>query len=287
MVTKRTGLGRNLSALLGTTSIISDSPTTNQLSLPITSLSPGSFQPRRTFDESLLNELADSIRKQGVLQPLIVRTKAQDSYEIIAGERRFRAAQIAGLTEVPVICHQVDDKQALAIALIENLQRDDLNVIEESKAFARLTDEFHLTHEQVGELVGKSRSAVSNALRLLQLNPEIHLMLEQGHLDMGHARCLLTLGKEKQLKVAEIIKSKQLSVREAEKLVARVNSDNSSNTKIYAYNPVNEKYEDDIFRLAAKLNTKVTLKPQKTGGGQVIIHYKDDKTLKDILQNIE
>ena len=285
MVAKRSGLGRNLSALLGAAPKLAQ-PLNMQHLFSIALLRPGQFQPRRIFDEASLNELAHSIKQQGVLQPILVREIAENTYEIIAGERRFRAAQIAGLTEVPVICHQVDDQVALAMALVENLQRDDLNVIEEARALVRLLEEFKLTHQQVAELVGKSRSAVSNAVRLLQLTPEIHTMIEQGLLDMGHARCLLMLEAGQQLRVAELIKTKQLSVRETEKLVARVSGSSTVRANKTLFTAQLEQYEEDIYRLSEKLKAKITLKPTKKGGGQMIIHYKDDANLQKLLKQV-
>ena len=196
MTVKRSGLGRNLSALLsqsGSTLLQQEKPQSEHLKLAVDCLQPGKYQPRGEMEEAPLNELAESIKKQGLLQPLIVRELTNGCYEIIAGERRWRASQIAGLTEVPVILKQVDDETAMAMALVENLQREDLNAMDQARAMHRLTTEFALTHQQVADLLCKSRTAVSNFLRLLSLAPSVKKLLEHGDLDMGHARALLML----------------------------------------------------------------------------------------------
>jgi ParB family chromosome partitioning protein len=222
MATKKTkGLGRGLEALLGpdTTPAQSDE-TPSQLSLSV--LVPGQYQPRTHMDEGALYELAESIRTQGIMQPLLVRplSGAQSGqYEIIAGERRSRAARLAGLTEVPVLVKAVSDQNAAAMALIENMQREDLNPLEEAKGLQRLVNEFALTHDQAAQAVGRSRSAASNLLRLLQLTESVQALVMAGDLDMGHARALLALQEADQISAAQTIVAKQMSVREAEKLV--------------------------------------------------------------------
>ncbi|TAL63031.1 MAG: ParB/RepB/Spo0J family partition protein, partial [Legionella sp.] len=205
MATKRSGLGRNLSALLSqsSTMVLDERPVTNPLKLAVGCLQPGKYQPRGEMEEAPLMELADSIKKQGLLQPLLVRELDDGRYEIIAGERRWRASQMAGLTEVPVIVKQVDDETAMAMALVENLQREDLNAMDQARAMYRLTNEFSLTHQQVAELLCKSRTAVSNFLRLMSLSTVVKKMLEHGDLDMGHARALLTLDELQQNQVAQ------------------------------------------------------------------------------------
>jgi ParB family chromosome partitioning protein len=216
---KKKGLGRGLEALLGEKSKPdqADAPITR---LPLSVLQAGKYQPRQKMDSGPLQELAESIREQGVMQPLLVRAISAGKYEIIAGERRFRAATIAGLTEVPVLVSLADDKGAAAMALIENMQREDLNPLEESQGLARLIEEFGFTHEQAAKSVGKSRSAISNLLRLSQLAKPVQAMLLAGDIDMGHARALLPLPGASQVALAQKIMAQGLSVREAERLSA-------------------------------------------------------------------
>ena len=223
---KQKGLGMGLEALLGpkvaeTAADAAALPT----SLPLSRLHAGKYQPRTRMDEGSLYELAESIKNQGVMQPILVRPLAEaGQYEIIAGERRFRAARLAGLNEVPVLVRPVPDEAAAVMALIENIQREDLNPLEEAQGLQRLVSEFSLTHEQAAQAVGRSRSAASNLLRLLQLAEPVQQMLLAGDLDMGHARALLPLGGAEQVTSAQQIVLKKLSVREAERLVARLNS---------------------------------------------------------------
>ncbi|NBW01000.1 MAG: ParB/RepB/Spo0J family partition protein, partial [Betaproteobacteria bacterium] len=221
---KKKGLGRGLDALLGGASPVSSQKSAQQ-SLAITLLKPGKYQPRQAMNGQSLEELADSIRAQGIMQPLLVRPLGRSaagtaSYEIIAGERRFRAAQIAGLKEVPVLVREVDDQAALAMALIENLQREDLTVLEEAQGIDRLIREFGLTHEQAAKAVGRSRSATTNLLRLLQLPGPVQQLLREQTIDAGHARALLPLPAMQQRALAQRIVAEGLSVREAERLVA-------------------------------------------------------------------
>jgi ParB family chromosome partitioning protein len=216
---KKKGLGRGLEALLGEKS----KPTQDSVaitSLPLSALQAGKYQPRQKMDSGPLQELAESIREQGIMQPLLVRVISAGKYEIIAGERRFRAAALAGLTEVPVLVSLADDKGAAAMALIENMQREDLNPLEESRGLARLIEEFGFTHEQAAKSVGKSRSAISNLLRLSQLAKPVQAMLLAGDIDMGHARALLPLPGASQVALAQKIMAQGLSVREAERLSA-------------------------------------------------------------------
>ena len=223
MVTKKPkGLGMGLEALLGpkvseTVAAESDRPRT----LALSQLRPGKYQPRTRMDEGSLYELAESIRSQGIMQPILVRPVGASGYEIIAGERRFRAARLAGLDEVPVLVKEVPDEAAAVMALIENIQRENLNPLEEAQGLQRLVTEFKLTHEQAAQAVGRSRSAATNLLRLLNLTPPVQQMLMAGDLDMGHARALLALESAPQILAANEIAARKLSVREAEKLVAR------------------------------------------------------------------
>jgi len=224
MVTKKPkGLGLGLEALLGPK--VSDAPASGEAQqpnvLPLTRLRAGKYQPRTRMDEGSLYELAESIKTQGIMQPVLVRPVAAGGYEIIAGERRYRAAKLAGLDEIPVLVKDVPDESAAVMALIENIQREDLNPLEEAHGLQRLTGEFGLTHEQAAQAVGRSRSAASNLLRLLQLAEPVQQMLMAGDIDMGHARALLALDGAHQITTANEISARKLSVREAEKLVTR------------------------------------------------------------------
>ena len=281
MVTKKTkGLGRGLEALLG-----ADAPGLNQLGqtdtnsafpnvLLISKLQAGKYQPRTRMDEGALAELAESIRVQGIMQPILVRPvdAIKGRYEIIAGERRFRAAQLAGLTEVPVLVKDVADEHAAAMALIENIQREDLNPLEEAQGVKRLLEEFGLTHEQAAMAIGRSRSATSNLLRLLNLAVPIQTMLLAGDIDMGHARALLAVDNATQIQLANQIIAKRLSVREAEKLVSQIGSE----SKTQKIKNVKERSRD-VARLeeilSDQLGTKVLLKANAKGRGQLIVDF--------------
>ncbi|RVT83780.1 ParB/RepB/Spo0J family partition protein [Inhella crocodyli] len=222
MVTKRPkGLGLGLDALLGPKVADAPAPAGAPSTLKVAQLQAGKYQPRTRMDEGSLYELAESIKSQGVMQPILVRPVGKDRYEIIAGERRFRASQLAGLSEVPVLVKDVPDEAAAVMALIENIQREDLNPLEEAQGLQRLVNEFGLTHEQAAQSVGRSRSAASNLLRLLQLAEPVQGLLMAGDLDMGHARALLALDKTAQITTAHEVVAKKLSVRDTEKLVAR------------------------------------------------------------------
>lgn len=287
MTVKHGGLGRNLSALLGQ-STLQASMTLNThhkvLNCAINSLIPGRYQPRRVFDEASLAELAESIRKQGVLQPLVVREINTGQYEIIAGERRWRAAQLAGLNTVPALLHDVDDETALALALVENIQREDLSAVEQARAMQRLVEEFELTHQHIATLLSKSRASVSNHLRLLHLNPNVLELLEQGAIDMGHARCLLALTTEEQLSVAQKVVLQKLSVREVEELVARFKSKKISRQSSKPVYPLHVKSKLDA--MTTHLNTTVTLKANDAGHGTLVIHYSNWSVLDDIMTQI-
>lgn len=226
---KKKGLGKGLGALLAPDAATADSPAGTPMLLALQALRPGQYQPRTRMDEGALYELAESIKAQGIMQPILVRRVAPDaagaSYEIIAGERRFRAAQLAGLTDVPVLLREVADEAAAAMALIENIQREDLNPLEEAQGIERLIREFGLTHEQAAQAVGKSRSAASNLLRLLNLAEPVQTMLMAGDLDMGHARALLALERASQITAANQVAAKKLSVRETEGLVKKISAE--------------------------------------------------------------
>lgn len=226
MSVKKRGLGRGLDALLTSNRTSnSDTATTTASALqqlPVEFLTPGKYQPRKDMSQEALEDLASSIRAQGVIQPIVVRPLGKDKFEIIAGERRWRASQLAQLSEVPCIVKDVPDEAAVAIALIENIQREDLNAMEEAVALDRLLTEFALTHQQVADAVGKSRASVTNLLRLNQLNEDVKLLLEHGDIEMGHARALLALKDNEQSDAARLVAAKQLTVRETENLVRRI-----------------------------------------------------------------
>jgi ParB family chromosome partitioning protein len=281
MITKKPkGLGRGLEALLGdTTTDFSTEATrvTNATAtLPVKALQAGKYQPRTRMDEGPLNELADSIREQGLLQAILVRPisdgKSGVTHEIIAGERRFRAAQLVGLTEVPVLIKEVDDKAAAAMALIENMQREDLNPLEEAQGIQRLINEFNFTHEQAAGSVGRSRSAVSNLLRLLNLAKPVQGMLMAGDIDMGHARALLAVDSATQITLANQIVGRRLSVREAEKLVVRTTTgqDVSKGGKTKEKSRDLERLEEE---LSDALATTVSIKVGARNKGEMVIAF--------------
>jgi ParB family chromosome partitioning protein len=290
MVKKR-GLGRGLDALLGAAQAANPAQADGAgetagtpHSLPVDLIRRGRYQPRRNFDEDKLRELADSITAQGMVQPIVVRPLGEREYEIIAGERRWRAAQLAGLDEVPVVVREVDDKSAMAMALIENIQRDDLNPLEEAGALHRLLDEFELTHQQVAQAVGKSRTTVTNLIRLLELGTEAKQLLERGALEMGHARALLALAEPAQSEAARQVAAKGLSVRETEALVRRL----ASPAEAPARAPAEQ--DPDVRRLVAdltdRLGARVALQQQGGGKGRLVISYNTLEELEGILDHI-
>ncbi len=293
MVTKKSkGLGRGLDALLGGSSDITEAvpnvagaPST----LNVTQLQAGKYQPRTRMDEGALNELAASIKAQGLMQPILVRPVAHngsDRYEIIAGERRYRAAQIAGLSEVPVLVKDVDDQAAAAMALIENIQREDLNPLEEAQGIHRLIADFDFTHEQAAGAVGRSRSAVSNLLRLLNLAKPVQTMLMASDIDMGHARALLAVDAATQITLANQIVARRMSVREAEKLVAKTTTDQAAASKPR----VAREKSRDITRLEEELSdalaTQVQIKLGAKNKGQLIIDFADLDVLDDLIAKL-
>jgi ParB family chromosome partitioning protein len=273
---KMKGLGRGLDALLAGGSEENNKDTLQNLRLD--QLQPGKYQPRTHMDQESLAELAESIKTQGVMQPILARALIAGGFEIIAGERRWRAARLAGLTEVPVLVRVVADEAALAMSLIENIQRENLNPLEEASGIQRLINEFDMTHQLAAEAVGRSRSAVSNLLRLLNLAPPVQELLMRNQLDMGHARALLSLPNVGQITVANEIVGKGLSVREAERLVQRQQRPGAKPAA---------KPDRDILRLqedlAEKLGTVVALKAQKKGRGKLIISYGSLEQLDSII----
>ena len=286
MVTKKPkGLGLGLEALLGPK--VSDAPAPAPEGQPTTlkldQLQPGKYQPRTRMDEGSLYELAESIKAQGIMQPILVRPVGdQGCYEIIAGERRSRAAKLAGLREVPVLVKAVPDEAAAAMALIENIQREDLNPLEEAAGIQRLIDEFGMTHQAAADAVGRSRPAASNLLRLLQLAPPVQELLMAGDIDMGHARALLPLDGAAQVGLANLIAARGLSVREAERLVQH---ELNPKTKLPA--PVPDR---DILRLeeeiADRLGATVKIKANKKGAGMVTIHFGTLDQLDGLLERL-
>lgn len=284
---KKKGLGRGLEVLLGSApDLSSDSSLVSPLSMA--RLKAGKYQPRSRMDEGALNDLAASIREQGVMQPILVRpledTVGGKRYEIIAGERRFRAAQIAGLKEIPAIVKNVDDRAAAAMALIENMQREDLNPLEEATGIQRLIHDFNFTHEQAAQSVGRSRSTVTNLLRLLNLTEPVQTMLTAGDIDMGHARALLGVEGAVQIALATQIVAKRLSVREAEKLVAQEINRQNNPPK-----PVKEKSQDLVnleTELSDLLATKVSFKVGAKGKGKLMIDFANLDVLDGLLAKI-
>lgn len=287
MATKKfKGLGRGLDALLGGDLDAVPAPAGAPSALPISQLQAGKYQPRTRMDEGALNELAASIKTQGVMQPVLVRPLDGGRYEIIAGERRFRAAQIAGLDEIPVLVREVDDQSAAAMALIENMQREDLNPLEEAQGIARLISDFNFTHEQAASAVGRSRSAVSNLLRLVNLAQPVQTMLMAGDIDMGHARALLSVDNASQIALANQVVAKRLSVRETEKLVARAIEEQDSPAAAARQ----KEKSGDIVRLEEELSdrlaTPVMFKMGPKGRGQMIIDFQNLDVLEGVLARL-
>ncbi len=284
MNAKKSRLGRGLDALLGDTGASVDDINADKLQqLPVEILQRGKFQPRRHMDRDALDELASSITKQGVLQPIVARRLATGDYEIIAGERRWRAAQQAGLDRVPVVVRDLSDEDAMVIGLIENLQREDLNPIEEARGMQRLIEEFTMTHQQVADSVSRSRAAVSNLLRLLSLQAEVSVLLEYGELDMGHARALLSLDEGVQHKAALQIVKNGMSVRQAEALVRRLQEDRSVSSKEKVKDPDVRHLEES---LSEKLGTHVEIKLGSRGKGKLVIDFHGNDVLQGILEKI-
>ncbi|TFW27210.1 ParB/RepB/Spo0J family partition protein [Duganella callida] len=287
MATKKLkGLGRGLDALLGGDGDLSTADANTPSELNVKQMQAGKYQPRTRMDEGGLQELAASIKTQGIMQPILVRPIGKDKYEIIAGERRFRAAQLAGLEMLPVLVRDVDDQAAAAMALIENIQREDLNPLEEAQGIHRLITDFSFTHEQAANAVGRSRSAVSNLLRLMNLASPVQTMLMAGDIDMGHARALLAVDAATQINLANMVVAKRLSVRETEKLVSKTIEDLKSSPKEAR---LKEK-SGDIVRLEEELSdtlaTPVMFKMGAKGRGQLIIDFADLDILDGVLARL-
>ena len=295
---KRKGsLGKDLDVLLSATAISSNlasSPQSDQKNseeyapaktglrqIPLEKLRRGKYQPRRDFEQVALQELAESIKSQGVMQPIVVRTQSGGNWEIIAGERRWRASQLAGLDTIPALVREVDDDAAIAMALIENIQRKDLNPVEEAVALKRLQQEFQLSQQQVADRVGKSRSSIANAMRLLTLEPDVLTMVEQGLIDTGHGKVLLALEGRQQLKAARQVSQSSLSVRQTERLVKSLLLPDGGARM------TGDRVDPDVQRLerelSEKLGARVTLKTQGPGGGKLVITFSTNEELEGIL----
>ena len=295
MVTKKPkGLGLGLEALLGPrVADAAPADATRPTTLKLTQLQAGKYQPRTRMDEGSLYELAESIKSQGIMQPILVRPVGASGYEIIAGERRFRAARLAGLDEVPVLVKVVPDEAAAVMALIENIQREDLNPLEEAQGLQRLVDEFALTHEQAAQAVGRSRSAASNLLRLLKLTAPVQQMLMAGDLDMGHARALLGLEAGAQVASATEIVSKKLSVREAEKLVAKAQASGTSGRQTPLLRVKKDKSRDIVRleeqladALTAQVEIRIHRSTQRGEQGEVAISFGSLDELNGLLDKL-
>jgi len=277
--TKR-GLGRGLDALLGDVSVKEDKDKQHLQTLPIEYLQRGKYQPRQDINPDKLQELADSIKAQGIIQPIVVRKVSFEKYEIIAGERRWRAAQVVGLIQVPVVIKDIDDRSAMAMALIENIQREDLNSLEEAEALKRLIDEFEMTHQHIAEAIGKSRTTVTNLLRLIDLHPEVKKLLANNQLEMGHARALLGVEGIKQVTLANKVVKEGLTVRATERLV----KESQEEPKVMSVKTI----DNDTLRLqnslTAKIGAKVTIDHKENGSGKVVINYSSLDELDGIIE---
>lgn len=293
-VKKKRGLGKGLDALLGSAAIAAPGTVANAAgpadgdlrNLPVDIIQRGKYQPRMDMHQETLEELADSIRAQGVVQPIVVRPIAEPGrYEIIAGERRWRAAQLAGLHEIPAVIRDVPDEAAVAMALIENIQREQLNPLEEAYALQRLIDEFDMTHQLAAEAVGRSRAAVSNLLRLLALADEVKNLIGRGDLEMGHARALLALEQDKQGVAAKQVASKGMSVRETERMVKKLLQPAAEKTAaVTKVDPDIRRLEQDI---AERLGSKVAIQHGDKGKGKLVVHYNSLDELDGILNHIK
>ncbi len=277
---KHKGLGRGLDALLAGDV---ENESNGLRMLPVGQLQPGKYQPRSYMDDDALNALAESIKSQGIMQPILVRELAPEQYEIIAGERRWRASQIAGLEEVPVLIREIEDESALQMALIENIQRENLNPLEEALGIKRLIDEFAMTHERAASAVGRSRVAVSNLLRLLTLANGVQDMLMENKLDMGHARALIGLDAVQQVMLANKVVQEQLSVREVEKLVKKKSTDDEKKTSKTAINPDVAALQS---RLSETLGAGVSIAAKSNGSGTLKINYSNLDQLDEIIKKI-
>lgn len=296
MAVKKKGLGRGLRDI-GLNELLSRMTNENSIApnqepastvgslkhLNISCLQPGKYQPRKDIADNTLEELAESIRSQGIIQPIVVRQLNPGQYEIVAGERRWRAASLAGLNEVPVIIRDIPDNAAIAMALIENIQRENLNAIEEATALQRLSQEFGLTHNEVAKIVGKSRSSISNLLRLLTLHPEVKRMVEQGMLEMGHARAIVGLDDDTQIKVAQQVALKEFSVRETELYIRRLIN--------LADIPLPKVKNEELARveksLSKRIGARVAIRSKDEKKGKLIVYYRNPEQLAAVLNYLD
>jgi ParB family chromosome partitioning protein len=282
---KKPVLGRNLSSMLSQATLkqVQNQFIDELRQLPLDLIRPGRFQPRSVFDEDKLAELADSIRAQGVVQPVVVRPAGDDGYELIAGERRWRAAQIAGIDNIPAVVRDVPDEVSLAMSLIENIQREDLNPLEEATALRRLIDDFQMTHQEAADAVGRSRAAVSNLLRLLELMQEVKDMIDMRLIEMGHARALLSLDDDLQVQAAREVVRKRLSVRETENLARRLRQSKKKKGS--------RRVDPDILRLQNRLGetlgARVRIQHQASGKGKLVIAYNNSDEFEGILDRLD
>jgi ParB family chromosome partitioning protein len=286
MTVKKKRLGRGLGSLIGNVQEVTEASAqdiADGLSeLPIDKIQRGEYQPRKHFDEESLQELANSIAAQGVVQPIVVR-RAGNHYELIAGERRWRASQLAGLQSIPAVIKDIDTRSAAAIALIENIQREDLNPLEEASALQRLIDDFELTHMQVAEAVGRSRVAVSNLLRLLELSEAVKDLVNKSLLSMGHARALLALPQNEQAEVARVVVNRALSVRETEALIKKALAPAAAAVKSETVDPDIQRLEQTI---SESLCAQVKIKTNSKGAGSLVISFHNNDELDGILQHL-
>jgi len=282
---KKTVLGRNLSSMLSQSTLkqVQNQPRDELRNLPLDMIRPGRYQPRSVFDEDKLAELANSIRAQGVVQPVVVRPAGDDGYELIAGERRWRAAQLAGIDSIPAVVRDVPDEVSVAMSLIENIQREDLNPLEEATALRRLIDDFQMTHQEAADAVGRSRAAVSNLLRLLELMQEVKDMIDMRLIEMGHARALLSLDDDLQVQAAREVVRKRLSVRDTENLARRLQQSKKKKGS--------RRVDPDILRLQNRLGetlgARVRIQHQASGKGKLVISYNNSDEFEGILERLD
>jgi len=282
-VTKHKGLGRGLDALLGGSSRARGEDELAQI--PVAALRPGKYQPRTRMDEVSLGELAESIRARGVIQPIVVRPVDDSQYEILAGERRWRAAKLANLERIPAVIREVPDEAALGIGLIENIQREDLNPIEEASGLKRMIEEFHITHEEIARAIGRSRAGVTNLLRLLELAPAVQALVQDGKIDMGHARALLALSKSRQVELAHQIAAKGLSVRETERLVqGALATPKPAHRGAAKLDADSRRLQEE---LSESLGAMVRLKPRRGGKGSLVIDYASLDELQGLIRKLK
>jgi ParB family chromosome partitioning protein len=282
MPVKKRGLGRGLNALIGDVSSVAREK--SEKTLTVDQLRRGRYQPRRHMDQERLQELADSINAQGIIQPILVRTLGGEKYEIVAGERRWRAAQLAGIHEVPVLIRDISDQAAMALGLIENIQREDLNPLEEAEALNRLLKEFKMTHQQVADSVGKSRTTITNLLRLMDLQARVKTCLQDGLIEMGHARALLGLQGLLQVQAAERIMAQGLSVRATEKLVRDLQAKGTDEREAAVTDPDIKALQT---RISEKLGARVSIQHKPSGKGRLVIRYNTVDELEGVLDRLK